>query len=969
MANDGQILAVTLEAKLNKLEAGMRRAGVLTDTGYRRMEARAKQSSERMDSYFTNAFKGIARSATVYLAPLALIGAAGALGKNFIEKTVAQQNAVNQLNTVLKSTKGVAGVTSEAAQKLAASLQKVTTYGDETILSAQSLLLTFTNIKQDVFPQATETVLDMSKALGQDLKSSATQLGKALQDPIQGVTALRRVGVNFSTDQQKVIKNLVETGRQAEAQKLILRELQTEFGGTARAARDTLGGAIEALGNALGDAFELHGPEVDGLREKVEDLIDTVSDPRFTNAMTDIGQALFNAMQNIASSIITIDEAVHHTMDALDELHKKLNTFGNSGFFASTAEFLAKHGLLNGVEILDPNLARQAGQKLSPEARINDAFNVAGAAGAADAAAAKLAQALKTRFGTIDELAKRSLPALKQSLVDQRNELTGTKPHLDSVNGALGNVNTSATNAASGFRTFAEAIHGLKEEIPELAESLATLDAKARIDDAYQAALAKAGSAREAQDAARLHDQALHALTTKDAREAANRGMLDLIGFSEGTDKGRGYNETLGYGRFTGGNRNLVTMSLDDIDKLQTRMLADPSNTFGSSALGRFQITRRTLRGLRSSLGLSGSDLFDRDMQDRLAQELLRQRGNNPAALRKEWTSLARVDDATIRKAYDGTSVDMPAMDVTKAANVEHAREQRDEYARIIADSQRYIAAQAQERQALDMTAVEASKLRHEQDLLNQAKDAGIKLSPHQRTEIGKLAAGMAESEEKVRQYAQSQKDAAEAQRQAAEASRYFGEQATSALSGILTGSMSAEQALQRMLQSLIEASIQASLLGEGPLAGLFHVSKGGIFGKIFGFSSGGYTGDGGKYDPAGLVHRGEYVMSADAVRTLGASNLDQLHRSALKGYSDGGLVGRSLAPAATRSSSKEATTTISISAPVTVNASGGTPEQNSDLAKRIGREMEGTMRGVVADEMRRQMRAGNMIANAGRSR
>lgn len=112
------------------------------------------------------------------------------------------------------------------------------------------------------------------------------------------------------------------------------------------------------------------------------------------------------------------------------------------------------------------------------------------------------------------------------------------------------------------------------------------------------------------------------------AGEAAGayKPVLDLIGRAEGTDKRRGYNETLGYGKFTGGDQNLTGMSLKEIDALQTKMLADPSNNFNSSAVGRYQITRTTLRDLMKQQGLTGDEKFDPAMQDRLAMMLIKQR-------------------------------------------------------------------------------------------------------------------------------------------------------------------------------------------------------------------------------------------------------------------------------------------------------------------------------------------------------
>ena len=103
--------------------------------------------------------------------------------------------------------------------------------------------------------------------------------------------------------------------------------------------------------------------------------------------------------------------------------------------------------------------------------------------------------------------------------------------------------------------------------------------------------------------------------------------LFDLIGEAEGTDRGDGYDETLAYGAFTGGNVSLTRMTLAEIDKLQTAMLQHPGNRWNSSALGRYQITRTTLRGLKRKLALPETALFTPALQDKLAYELLKNRG------------------------------------------------------------------------------------------------------------------------------------------------------------------------------------------------------------------------------------------------------------------------------------------------------------------------------------------------------
>lgn len=170
-----------------------------------------------------------------------------------------QEKAEAQLNAVLKSTAGVAGLTANELKNMANSLQQVTTFGDEAILEAQSLLLTFTKVGEDVFPQATETILNMSTAMGTDLQSSTVQLGKALNDPIAGIGALSRVGVQLTETQKEQIKKFTEMGDVASAQKVILGELETQFGGLARASAETMAGGLEQMTNAVGDAGEALG--------------------------------------------------------------------------------------------------------------------------------------------------------------------------------------------------------------------------------------------------------------------------------------------------------------------------------------------------------------------------------------------------------------------------------------------------------------------------------------------------------------------------------------------------------------------------------------------------------------------------------------------------------------------------------------------------------------------------------------
>lgn len=227
--------------------------------------------------------------------------AGGAVYKAVISATIEQERVTAQLEQTLRSTQGAAGLTRDELLEMASAMQQVTTYGDEAVIPAQSLLLTFTKIGREVFPRALETVLDMSTAMGQDLKSSAIQLGKALNDPIQGVAALSRVGVQFTEQQKEQIKTLVESGRIVDAQKMILAELETQMGGSARAARETLGGSIQALKNAFGDLLEAKG----GLKEtagEIEKLTQVLSDPATAQGVDSLVSSLVRLTGTLAAA-------------------------------------------------------------------------------------------------------------------------------------------------------------------------------------------------------------------------------------------------------------------------------------------------------------------------------------------------------------------------------------------------------------------------------------------------------------------------------------------------------------------------------------------------------------------------------------------------------------------------------------------------------------------------------------------
>jgi hypothetical protein len=231
-------------------------------------------------------------------------GVAGAMAL-VLKNSMEAETSMAQLNATIKSTGGAAGFSASQIAGMAGDLQKVTAYGDDAIIAMQSVLLTFTKVRGNEFKDATASILDMATALKMDLKGAAIQVGKALNDPVAGVAALGRAGVQFSEDQKAMIASLVETGKQAEAQRLILKELEVQFGGSAKAARETMAGALQALNNAFGDLFE-NQRVIDQFRKVVEQLIAIVSSPRFASGMA----SLINGLSRAITYLETFGKAV-----------------------------------------------------------------------------------------------------------------------------------------------------------------------------------------------------------------------------------------------------------------------------------------------------------------------------------------------------------------------------------------------------------------------------------------------------------------------------------------------------------------------------------------------------------------------------------------------------------------------------------------------------------------------------------
>jgi len=212
-------------------------------------------------------------------AGIAAIGLGGAaLGKftDFLGSSVAEARESEKVGKttaqIIKATGGAAKVSAGQVGALAESLSEKAGVDDEVIQTGANMLLTFKNVRNEagqgsaVFDRATAAAVDLSASGFGSVDSSAKMLGKALNDPLKGISALGRAGVTFTQQQKDQIKVLMESGDVLGAQKIILEEVESQVGGVA-AASATMGEKVkvswdnlkEQVGTALLPALDKLG--------------------------------------------------------------------------------------------------------------------------------------------------------------------------------------------------------------------------------------------------------------------------------------------------------------------------------------------------------------------------------------------------------------------------------------------------------------------------------------------------------------------------------------------------------------------------------------------------------------------------------------------------------------------------------------------------------------------------------------
>lgn len=639
-----------------------------------------------------------------------------------------QELAERQILATLKSTNFQAGLTLKDLKDLAGGLQNITNVGDEATLSAINLLLTFKGIGGEIFPDVTKAVVDMTAGLNagvvttEGLKSSALQLGKALDDPVAGVTALRRSGVSFTESQLKQIKVLTESGKALEAQRLILREVESQFGGSAEASRD----ARIQLSNFIGDLQEIGGmPVLDALRDSAERLLQILQDNQpeieaIAESVGDLVADLVDFVTTIGVDFIEnldpekIQETVDHFKDLFDTAKLLADVLSKMAF---DGEFLDSVNKL--IEKL--NKAVESGAKLSAIAEIKSAEQNARAQEAARI----------TGFGVKDPLTgqKQIAPFLVTPFLSEEDVAK-----IDAAGEAAGRA--VVEDILPAFEAYDEALEENKKKNEERNEAV---EQGAQVDRAAAAAAA-AAAATDAQEEvvekrAKLEED-LQERLLKIQMDGERRRLDDEIKAAQRRE-------------------DLARQNADklaDIEQRNTERLDDAARDLdrGEADLARKQAQERVQ--IDRDAAKRREDIerdFRRELERIRENFLLNAQEAERTNDARRFLELQRQNTQEIDAARDKRDESLSDSDTTRQREVDRAKEQaaqeleavREKNRRALEDLQLRLDRELEAQALANERALEAQAIAEQRQAEQRAREEARKLEDFQRTEEQKRAA------------------------------------------------------------------------------------------------------------------------------------------------------------------------------------------------------------------------------------
>lgn len=855
MATETEQLVVSLEARVRDFERNFQRANKAANDNFGKIENRARQSAKRLDQTMANAATGVSNR----LKGLAGSLAAAFTGRELLALTDSYTRFTNQLKvaglegaTLAETQNQLFGI----AQKYGVQLEAVATLYGRNAASAKEMNLTQEDQLRVV--EATAAALKTSGQTSEQAAGALLQLSQAL-----GGTKIQAEEYNSLIDGARPLLQAVAAGS------------------------DRWGGSVAKL----------------------------TADVKAGNVATrDFVQALLNgangAIEQAGKATLTTSAAFETLRNAL------VKYFGEADQSqgATAALAIAIKALADNLDMVVPAVAA-----LSTALGIGLVTNAARAAIAARGAGG----ALLAAFGGTVGLA---ITGITVALVGLASETAKTQAALDGVEAITSEAARTLNQARGKADSAATGVKGVGAEA-------ATSEVKVRafagaVGEAAQKLyeLAKARQTALISDLEARRQQA--SLQYSELWKGTSRG-LDARVEGDGSLRHKVFSADGWIADFTRLGRTLGVLSDPEAD-LQTGMTNlkkamgdyDAAIREARGNLARFATQpsataapAKTGTGSKARTGQSEAEKAaeaEKRLQERVRETTedlrlqlqvadLRAKGLDVQAdkeqaiaqLHRQFPELVNTQNASLKEQLalmEGLA--LAAVDRAEAQRLaQEQKDRQDAYAGVVGEGNNFIRDQQAELQSLGMGAQEAAAFRHEQELLNQAQQAGITLTDAQRAEIAELAMGMASAEAATTAFAESQ-------RNAAELSQFFKESALDALHGIITGTKSAAQSVAELGSALVKMALQAALMNTGPLASLFNGESlgsalGGI-GKALGFAEGGHIrgpGTGTSDSIPVMASNGEFIVNAKATER----NLPLLHainKGKVPAFATGGRVG-----------------------------------------------------------------------------